>query len=175
MEKYDISWFEEPVVPEDIQGYRRVQSKTSIPIAGGECSFMRFGFRDMFTGPGGPSVHIAQPDIAAAGGLSEFLKISALASSFGVVLVPHVWGSGVGLAAALHAVSTLPLSPYTCNPAYLENQPVIEFDRNKNPLRDELLLNHEFVLGKDGDLAVPLDKPGLGVEVNMEALERFLI
>ena len=78
MEKYDISWFEEPVVPEDIDGYRRVQSKTSIPIAGGECSFMRFGFRDLFTGPEGPCVHIAQPDIAAAGGLSEFLKISAL-------------------------------------------------------------------------------------------------
>ena len=57
----------------------------------------------------------------------------------------------------------------------MENQPVIEFDRNKNPLRDELLLNHEFVLGEDGDLAVPLDKPGLGVEVNMEALERFLV
>ena len=47
--------------------------------------------------------------------------------------------------------------------------------RNKNPLRDELLLDHEFVLGEDGTLAVPLDKPGLGVEVNMEALERFLI
>ena len=81
MEKYDISWFEEPVVPEDIDGYRRVQSKTCIPIAGGECSFMRFGFRDLFSGPGGPSLHIAQPDIAAAGGLSEFLKISALGIS----------------------------------------------------------------------------------------------
>ena len=92
-----------------------------------------------------------------------------------MVLVPHVWGSGVGLAAALHAVSTLPLTPYTANPAYMEAEPVIEFDRNKNPLRDELLLDHEFVLGEDGDLAVPLDKPGLGVEVNMEALERFLV
>ena len=49
----------------------------------------------------------------------------------------------------------------------MENEPVIEFDRNKNPLRDELLLDHEFVLGKDGDLAVPLDKPGLGVTINM--------
>ena len=80
MEKFDISWFEEPVIPEDIDGYRRVQSSTIIPIAGGECSFMRYGFRDMFTGPGGPCVHIAQPDIAASGGLSEFLKISALGS-----------------------------------------------------------------------------------------------
>ena len=52
-----------------------------------------------------------------------------LASSFGVSLVPHVWGSGVGLAAALHAVSTLALSPFTANPAYMESEPVIEFDR----------------------------------------------
>jgi len=175
MEKFDISWFEEPVIPEDIEGYRRIKSKTFIPIAGGECSFMRYGFRDLFVGPGGPCVDIAQPDIAASGGLSEFQKISALASSMGVVVVPHVWGSAVGLAAALHAVSSLPLSPYTCNPAYMENVPVIEFDRNKNPLRDELLLDHEFVLGEDGTLAVPLDKPGLGVTVNMEALERFKI
>ena len=47
--------------------------------------------------------------------------------------------------------------------------------RNPNPLRDELLLNHKFTLGKDGDLAVPLDKPGLGVQVDMEALERFTV
>ena len=46
-----------------------------------------------------------------------------------MVLVPHVWGSGVGLAAALHAVSTLPLTPHTANPAYMEAEPVIEFDR----------------------------------------------
>ena len=51
------------------------------------------------------------------------------ATSFGVSLVPHVWGSGVGLAAALHAVSTLALSPHTCRPGYMENEPVIEFDR----------------------------------------------
>ena len=129
MEKLDVSWFEEPVIPEDIQGYRRVKSQTSIPIAGGECSFTRFGFRDLFVGADGPCLDIAQPDIAASGGLSEFVKISALASSFGVVTVPHVWGSGVGLAAALHAVSTLPLTPHTCNPVYMENSPVIEYDR----------------------------------------------
>lgn len=65
---------------------------------------------------------LAQPDIAACGGISEFLKICALASTFGVTVIPHVWGSGVGLAAGLHAVATLPLSPYTANPIYLENE-----------------------------------------------------
>ena len=48
-------------------------------------------------------------------------------------LVPHVWGSGVGLAAALHAVSTLAPAPHTCCPAYMENEPVIEFDRSVTP------------------------------------------
>ena len=65
---------------------------------------------------------IAQPDIAACGGISEFLKICALASTFGVTVIPHVWGSAVGLAAGLHAVAALPLSPYTANPIYLENE-----------------------------------------------------
>jgi len=173
MEKYNVSWFEEPVVPEDIEGYRRVQAKTIIPIAGGECSFMRYGFRDLFVGPNGPCLDIAQPDIAASGGLSEFMKIATLASTFGVTLVPHVWGSGVGLAAGLHAVATLPLTPYTCNPAYMENEPVIEFDRNPNALRDQILVGHQFTLGDDGAIEVPMDKPGLGIEVDEEAIKRF--
>ena len=173
IEQYNISWFEEPVVPEDIEGYRRVQSKTIIPIAGGECSFMRYGFRDLFVGPNGPCVDIAQPDIANSGGLSEFIKIATLASTFGVTLVPHVWGSGIGLAAGLHAVATLPLTPYTCNPAYMENEPVIEFDANPNVLRDEIIVGHLFTLGEDGAVAVPMDKPGLGVTVDEEAIKRF--
>ena len=65
---------------------------------------------------------LAQPDIAACGGISEFLKICVLASTFGVTVIPHVWGSAVGLAAGLHAVATLPPSPYTANPIYLENE-----------------------------------------------------
>ena len=52
---------------------------------------------------------------------------------------------------------------------------VIEYVRNPNPLRDELLLDHKFVLGQEGDLAVPLDKPGLGVEINLEVLEKFTV
>mmetsp|Transcript_30093 Transcript_30093/g.52873 ORF Transcript_30093/g.52873 Transcript_30093/m.52873 type:complete len:445 (+) Transcript_30093:175-1509(+) len=173
LEAMDIRWFEEPVVPEDLQGYRRVRAATTVPIAGGECSFTRYGFRDMFCSPNGSAVDIAQPDIAACGGLSEFIKICALASSFGVTVIPHVWGSGVGLAAGLHAVSTLPLAPYTAKPSYLENEPVIEFDRNPNPLRDEILKDHKWELGEDGAIGVPLDKPGLGIEVDEDAVRRF--
>ena len=56
----------------------------------------------------------------------------------------------------------------------MENEPVIELEWNKNPLRDELLLDLDFVLGKYGDLAIPLDKPNLGVIIYIiEALKRF--
>ena len=146
LEPYDIRWLEEPLVPEDLTGYRDLRSKTRIPIAGGEGSFMRwqnFCFQNQVWFPGsslgakgrmcrhcsgehsrhGTHGHTFQPDISACGGLSEFVKIASLASTFGVSarqnqqlqvpVVPHVWGSAVALATALHAVSTLPLSPFT--------------------------------------------------------------
>merc|ERR1712012_531552 len=75
LEVYDVRWFEEPVVPEDIAGYREIRSSTCVPISGGECSFTRYGFRDLFIGNNGACLDIAQPDIAACGGISEFLKI----------------------------------------------------------------------------------------------------
>ena len=99
LEKYDVLCFEEPVVPEDRVGYRRVRDATDVPVAGGEAEFTRYGFRDLFLGE---CVDIAQPDLCCCGGFSEWLKIQALASSFGVKMVPHVWGSGIGLATALH-------------------------------------------------------------------------
>lgn len=175
LEPYDIRWLEEPLVPEDLTGYRDLRSKTRIPIAGGEGSFMRFGFRDLLSGRRGACVDIAQPDISACGGLSEFLKIAGLASTFGVPVVPHVWGSAVALATALHAVSTLPLSPFTANPVYLENEPMIEFDRNPNPLRDNLLIDHSWSLAENGTLAVPMQRPGLGIKVDEDQVAKFQI
>lgn len=167
LEKYDVQWFEEPVVPEDRAGYRRVRDEIAVPIAGGECEFTRFGFRDLFLAE---CVDIAQPDLCVCGGFSEWQKIQALASSFGVMTVPHVWGSGVALAAALHALATIPPSPHTANPVALQNEPVIEYDRKHNPLRDDLLVNN-FRLS-DGCLAVPKGA-GLGIEVDEATLKEF--
>jgi len=159
LEQYGVQWFEEPVVPEDRAGYRRVRDAIAVPVAGGECEFTRYGFRDLFLEG---CVDVAQPDVCVCGGLSEFLKIQALASSFGVLTVPHVWGSGIALAAALQALATIPPQPHTANPVPLQNEPVVEFDRKHNPLRDDLLVER-FAL-HDGRLEVPKG-PGLGVTV----------
>jgi len=167
LDEHAVLWFEEPVIPEDRAGYRRVREALSIPIAGGECEYTRYGFRDLFVGE---CVDIAQPDLCVCGGLSEWLKIQSLASSFGVLTIPHVWGSGIALAAALHALATIPPSPHTANPVALQNEPVVEFDRTHNPLRDELLTEN-FVLDH-GALLVP-QGAGLGVKVNDAVLLKY--
>jgi D-galactarolactone cycloisomerase len=167
LEKHGVLWFEEPVIPEDRLGYRKVRDALAIPIAGGECEYTRYGFRDLFVGQ---CVDIAQPDLCVCGGFSEWLKIQALASSFGVMTIPHVWGSGVALAAALHALAAIPPSPHTANPVALQNEPVVEFDRTHNPLRDELL--HDSFVLEQGALLVP-QGPGLGVKINKEVLAKY--
>jgi D-galactarolactone cycloisomerase len=167
LEQMDVRWFEEPVPPEDHDGYRSVRAALDIPIAGGECEYTRYGFRSFLDNG---CVDIAQPDLCVAGGFSEWQKIFALASARGVSVVPHVWGSGVALAAALHVLAATPLAPHTANPVPLQNEPVVEFDRKTNPLRDHLLGN-PFAL-VDGRVTVP-QRPGLGITVDQAILERY--
>jgi D-galactarolactone cycloisomerase len=165
----DFGFFEEPVPPEDRTGYARVRSALTVPIAGGEAEYTRYGFRD-FINDG--CVDIVQPDLGVCGGLSEAQRIVALATAQNLRTIPHVWGSGIALSAGLHFCSSLPLAPYAHRAIPLQNEPVIEFDRTRNPLRDDLLLE-PFVL-EDGYVAVPTG-PGLGVEVNMEVVARYRV
>jgi D-galactarolactone cycloisomerase len=162
-----VLWFEEPVVPEDREGYRRVRDALDVPVAGGEAEFTRFGFRDLIAGG---CVDIVQPDLCVSGGFSEFTKIHALASTYGVLTVPHVWGSGVAVAAALHALATVPPTPFTYAPVPLQNEPVIEFDRTRNPLRDDLLTENFALEG--GYLQVPRG-PGLGITIDEDVLRKY--
>ena len=167
LENNGVLWFEEPVVPEDRDGYRRVRRALDVPIAGGEAEFTRFGFLELFRGQ---CIDIAQPDLCVCGGLSEWSRILTLAMSFGILTVPHVWGSGVAMAAALQAIAAIPPTPFTINPIALQNEPVIEFDRKHNPLRDDLLVEN-FVMD-NGSVCVP-QGPGLGIEVSEAVLARY--
>ncbi|MBC6715486.1 mandelate racemase/muconate lactonizing enzyme family protein [Aurantimonas sp. DM33-3] len=169
MEELDFRWFEEPVVPEDREGYRRLRETLDVPIAGGEAEFTRFGFRDLI---GGGCIDIAQPDICAAGGFTEWKNILALATSHNIMVVPHVWGSGVAVAAALQALAIVPHAPYTARPVPLQNETMIEFDRTYNPLRDDIL-TETFVLENEC-LAIPTG-PGLGVTVDADAVRRHCV
>jgi D-galactarolactone cycloisomerase len=158
-----LAWFEEPVPPEDIDGYLEVKARQPIPVAGGEAVFARWGFRDLVARR---AVDILQPDVAACGGISELKKIADMASAFGMRVNPHVWGTGVTLAASLHLLAVLPDNP----PGLFPRPPMLELDRSPHPVRDALL---EVPLGlREGRMRVP-EGPGLGIRIDRAALRRF--
>ena len=159
----DIAWFEEPVPPEDLAGYREVKAALDIPIAGGEAEFTRWGFRPLITER---LVDILQPDIAAAGGISETKKIADMASAFGVRVNPHVWGTGVALAASLQLIACLPHNP----PGLYPIEPLLEFDQSEHPIRMAVIA--EPIVQKDGWVAIP-DRPGLGIDIDRAALDEI--
>lgn len=164
IERYDISWFEEPVPPEDLAGYRAVKAALSIPIAGGECEFTRFGFRDVLTSH---AIDILQPDTCAAGGLTECKKIADMAEAFGARYNPHVWGTGIAIAASLQLLAVIPAhTPVSLAPL----QPILEFDRTEHPIRQAILT--QSIEHAGGIVRVP-EGPGLGIEIDRDALMRF--
>ena len=164
IEELDIGWFEEPVPPEDVAGHRQVREALTIPIASGECEFTRFGFRDLITTR---AVDIVQPDTCSAGGLSECKKIADFAETYNLRYAPHVWGSGIALAAALQLLAVIPsFTPQSLNPV----EPMLEFDRTEHPIRQALLLAP--IEHRNGIVQVP-DGPGLGIEIDRTVLKRF--
>ncbi len=161
----DIGWFEEPVVPDDLDSYVEVRRGQPIPVAGGECEFTRWGFREVFMRR---AMDIVQPDTCAAGGLSECKKIADMAAAFGIRYVPHVWGTGIGLAASLQLLAALPDVP----PRHTPRAPILEFDRSEHPFRQAVLktpIEHE-----SGRVAIPMG-PGLGVEIDREGIARYRV
>jgi D-galactarolactone cycloisomerase len=161
----DIGWFEEPVVPDDLDSYVEVRKGQPIPVAGGECEFTRWGFREVFTRR---AIDIVQPDTCAAGGLSECKKIADMAAAFGVRYVPHVWGTGIGLAASLHLLAALPHVP----PRLTPREPMLEFDRSEHPFRQAIMtrpIEHEA-----GRVSIPTG-PGLGIEIDRATLDRYRV
>jgi len=163
MEPFDIAFFEEPLSPEDYEGYRELRQQTLISIAGGECEYLCAGFRQLVTNQ---CVDFAQPDICAAGGLTEVKRIASLVHTFGVNVIPHCSGTGIAFAAGLHFVSTLDVVPGRLRMP----EPLLEMDRTENPLRDRLTQpKFEAV---DGFVPVPTT-PGLGINVDPELLEEF--
>ncbi|MEM7525702.1 MAG: mandelate racemase/muconate lactonizing enzyme family protein [Pseudomonadota bacterium] len=165
MEPFDIGWFEEPVAPEDIAGYAELRGATSIPIAGGECSFTRHDFRRILEAR---AMDVIQPDTASCGGLTEAKKIADLAAAHGVRHQPHVWGTGIGLAAAMQLLAVLPTSAQ----GFGAHHPLLEYDSTPQPFRQDLLVDPIRV--ENGVAHVP-DGPGLGVEIRRDVLERWRV
>ena len=166
IEPAQIHWFEEPISPEDIDGYKELKNLTDIYIAAGENEFTKFGFREWVSRR---AVDILQPDLCAAGGFTECRKISALAQAWHTPIVPHVWGAGIAQAASLQFVATLPPAPLALYPS----EPMLEYDQSAHPFRQDLIHN-AIAMNDRGMVPIP-DGPGLGIEVNREILDRYRV
>lgn len=161
--QYDIDWFEEPVVPEWLDGYREVKEKQPIPVAGGETWHSRWAMLEPIRQR---LVSIIQPDVCGVGGFSEFKRVVDMAQTFGIRVVPHVWGTAVQIAASLQAHATIAHAPVRNSP----REPIFEFDRTENPFRQAIVktpLEHA-----NGIIDIPTG-PGLGIEINRDALEEY--
>ena len=156
-EQYQIGWLEEPVTADDKAGLAEVRASTDIPIATGESEFTRFAFRDLAERR---AADIFQPDLSIAGGISEGIKIEALASAHQIKLAPHLWGGALTFASGLHLV------------AVASTGFIVEYSLGANPMLHELA--EEDFLVEDGFIDIPR-RPGLGVTINQEFVDRYRV
>mgnify|MGYP003326213959 FL=1 len=165
LEDQDIKWFEEPLSPEFYDQYSNFKSKSLIPVAAGECEYLRYGFQKLLDKN---CVDFLQMDICSCGGLTEAKRISALSSTKGVKVIPHTWGSGIAFYTAINFISNLEPIP---GRLYMEDA-YIEYDRTENKIRENIIKDN--IIMKDGYISVN-DKPGLGVVVDETYLNEIKI
>lgn len=165
LEQYNLRWYEEPVVPEDIDGYAELRQVLSVPIAGGENEHTCYGFNTLFQRN---AVDIAQPDIGSCGGISAARDVAILAQANGVMVNPHVWGSAIAQAASLQLLAWLPVTHHSLFAA----EPILEYDLSSHPFRQDLVT--EPVIMQSGVVQVP-NGPGLGIEVRMDTIEQHRV
>ncbi len=151
----DLAWFEEPVSADDRAGLAEFRASTMIPVALGESECTRFDFAALVAGR---AVDILQPDPAFCGGITEAMRIAALASSFNLRLAPHLWAGAPCFFAGLHVLAAAPAGY------------IVEFSLGANPMIHDL--SRAPVVVQDGTIAVP-DGPGLGLDMDTEVIARY--
>lgn len=165
LEPERLEFFEELLAPEDINGYAAIRNLTSSYIAAGENLFGKATYK-LWLEKG--ALDIYQPDLCSSGGFTELKKVAAMAQAYNTPVIPHVWGSGVGLAASLQFIASLPTAPLSLRPV----EPMLEYDQSSHPFRLDLINDGiEFV---DGFVKVPA-APGIGVEINRTILNQYRI
>ncbi|MEO1105076.1 MAG: mandelate racemase/muconate lactonizing enzyme family protein [Pseudomonadota bacterium] len=156
LEKMDILFYEDPIAPEQLNGYRRLRDALTVPLAAGERTSTIFGMRPLVEEE---LVDVIQPDTGRAGGITQMRKMAAMAEAHGIMLAPHSGSLGpVAEFAALHVMATVP------NALFLER---IEFDW---PGRYDVVT--PVLKVEDGHLPVP-NAPGLGVDLVMEEISKY--
>lgn len=169
LEELNAYWFEEPVAPEDLDGYKELRANLNVNIAGGEAEFNRWGWRRLLENR---CLDIAQPEVCALGGISEYVRVLALAHAHFTPVVNHVWGSAIAIATNLQLLAAIPPLPGGLHP----REPMLEFDTTHHLFRDDLLqepLNIQKQVASTGGFVTIPDKLGLGVEPDRDFIKKF--
>jgi D-galactarolactone cycloisomerase len=151
-----VGWLEEPFAPHDYRSYQEAKLLNGIPLAAGENHYTRFEFSRVIEDG---AITILQPDLSKTGGITEALRIAALASTWKLAVHPHTSMTGLNMAASIHFL------------AAIDNGGYFEADVSKNNLFRDELVSTPYQLSKDGTV-LPLDKPGIGLEVDEEFLSK---
>ena len=145
LEPLDIFWFEEPIHPEDYDGLARVAGSTTIPIAAGENEYTKHGFRDLIERGG---VSILNADAQILGGITEFMKVAAIAQAHNIPIAPHG-----------HPHIHTPLV------AAIPNGLVIEYYPSSVVPGATAMLRRTVGFGSDGHVR-PMNDVGLGIDID---------
>lgn len=152
---HEVTWFEEPLRPDDLEGYVKLTEHAPLPITGCEVFTRRQSFIEWIERR---AVDYIQPDVTKVGGISEEHRIAQYAHDHSILFVPHGWNTAVGLAADLQLVAAAPCARWV---EYITPAPYIE----------ELLAD-PVPLDEGGLIAIP-DGPGLGMKWNPDGIEKF--
>ena len=159
IEECDIAFLEEPLPPDDLDGYAHLRRSVRVPLAAGETEFGIFGFRDLIARG---CIDVLQPEVARIGGLTAARRLWALAHAHNLQYAPHTgFSGGIAHLASLHLAAAAPnFSTYE----YMGTQYI------QNPLRE--IFTTPFPIPEDGWLRVPTG-PGLGMDVDPAAIQRY--
>jgi len=157
--KYDLWFLEEPVFPDDLDGYERIRRVSSVPLACGESEFGTFGFRELFRRG---LIDVAQPDVARVGGFTAGMRVGAMVSAYNLRLAPHTgFSCGVAQLASLHLSAAVP-NLSRCEWMFITENALAEIFEEPLPQP------------KDGVVAMPT-KPGLGLALDRKKLKKFAL
>ncbi len=157
-EPHRIFWIEEPLMPDDYAGYRRLSEAVDTRIAAGEEESGRSSFLDLMDRG---KVDVVQIDLTRVGGFTEAVKIASLAQDRGLPVANHGFTTYINVAAALHFLNSVP------------NTLIAEYvAEEETTLRD--YVTRQRITASDGMLPIP-QEPGLGVDLNQEMIERFVV
>ena len=150
LDEFNVGWLEEPFPAHDYLSYREAARYGRTPLAAGENHYTRFEFNRVIEDG---AISILQPDLSKTGGITEALRIAALASCWKLPIHPHSSMTGLNMAASIHFL------------AAIENAGYFEADVSKNNLFRDELVSTPYSLDKDG-CVIPLEAPGIGVELD---------